>query len=234
MYLRSDITNAIIPVKFSLADSQLVDPKDTNGVPARAKISVRSDNFNTLYGGQIQVPVETVLRDFSAFTFVVEHDRKTYQRHFTAADVQAQIAQFEMKAIREGTSRIIPRVTVNNSPGSIIAPSGGVNTVVNEAPPPGLTVDENTETKNSDGSATYRWVLTIVAPYPIGNLYIEVRGQKILSWDVAPQSTGGLDIKGNSGKRPDFVFTNIPNAHGRYIVIVHTAAPTHLEAHYGT
>lgn len=102
MYIRSDTTNLTLPVLFYLGHPELVDPKDTRGIPPKASFRVQSVPINSLYQSQpIQIPVGIFLKDFSAFTFVVEADGKKYERQFSAEEVRAQIAMFATKVARE-------------------------------------------------------------------------------------------------------------------------------------
>jgi hypothetical protein len=120
MYLRSDINNATLPVLISVANYsggvpagiESLDPQDTSGVPPHTHFRVTSANIQTLYPGEpIQVPVELFLKDFLAFTFVVDYEGGHYERHFHAEEVKRQVAQFEAKAIDEMTRTAVPRVT---------------------------------------------------------------------------------------------------------------------------
>src|SRR5581483_6257029 len=73
-YIRSDITNIVLPVLFYVGTPALVAPQDTHGIPAHAEFKIRSENINTIFPNQpIQVPIELFLKDFSAFTFVFEY-----------------------------------------------------------------------------------------------------------------------------------------------------------------
>jgi len=66
-----------------------------------------------------------------------------------------------------------------------------------------------------DGSFLTTAIITLDAPYPVGNLYLQVHGRSIERLNVL-KSTGGAFMVGHSGKREGYSFTNIPNAFGEY------------------
>jgi len=151
MYLRSDINNAMLPVLISVANysggipggSESVEPQNTSGVPAHAHFRVSSANISTLYPGQpVQVPVEIFLKDFIAFTFVVDYDGGHYERHFSADEVKKQVAQFEVKVINESTRGVIPRVTKKPDSSPQVIVNG--NQTTNGAGSPIINGSDNT------------------------------------------------------------------------------------------
>lgn len=94
-------------------------------------------------------------------------------------------------------------VTVQNSPGSIVAPTGGTNTVINQAPPPTVTkLSENPTTQNTDGSFTRTLLVEVAAPVAPQNIAFFVKGPTVL--DIAINGVGsGPAIRAGSGKTPD-------------------------------
>lgn len=66
-----------------------------------------------------------------------------------------------------------------------------------------------------DGKYFTIFPVRLETPFPVSNLYIEVHGNTITQLEVAPERSG-VFVTGNSGNRPGFSFTNIPNASGRY------------------
>jgi hypothetical protein len=129
------------------------------------------------------------------------------------------------------SEKTAPSVSVTNSPGSIIAPSGGTNSVVNQAPPPDLKIDTVSVIKNADGTYTESALLHVIAPYPVGQISIVARAPGIKSFEVAPQRAGTV-ISGPEGVRPDFAFVTLEQAFGTYQAVVVTAAPQHVELEY--
>jgi hypothetical protein len=92
-YIRSDVTNATIPLYINAAEADAVNactpvvptsPKDTLGIPGFANFDVASSEkpffINIANDGK---PLSEFLRTFVPFTVVVQYDGKIYQRHFS-------------------------------------------------------------------------------------------------------------------------------------------------------
>jgi hypothetical protein len=73
--------------------------------------------------------------------------------------------------------------------------------------------------------------LSLISPYPIGNLYLEVRAKTIEEMDCMPMRTGGY-MGGHSGKRDGYIFTNMPNAYGKHELIIVTTQPENIQLIY--
>jgi hypothetical protein len=100
---------------------------------------------------------------------------------------------------------------------------GHIGHVVNEAPAPQFrTLSSNVS--ESNGVYTTTALIEVDAPYPVANLYLEVRSPTLIAFDVVPQRVGGFQ-RGHTGKRESFHFTNIPNASGRYLLTVRSSSP---------
>jgi hypothetical protein len=114
-----------------------------------------------------------------------------------------------------------PSLTVQNSPGSIIAPSGGNNTVVNQAPPPELKQLSGTDWKsNADGTVTSVAMFQVVAPYPPANLKVTAYGDAVLDVKIQPQREG-LIFEGSKGSGQGYAFDNLEQPYGTLAINVH-------------
>ena len=98
-----------------------------------------------------------------------------------------------------------PQVSVTNSPGSIIAPSGGRNSVTNNfgpAPASAQQLQENPIVANSDGSFTRTYLVKTTASTPQNNVAFLVKGKTVLDIDVNGVGTGAA-IRAGRGKTQD-------------------------------
>lgn len=118
-------------------------------------------------------------------------------------------------------NKIVPSITVTNSPGSIVSPSGGNNTVINQAPEPDLKIEPASTQEDRDGTFTTTAFIEVVSPYPPSQLYLEAHAQDISAFKVEPQRSGP-SVYGLTGKREGFSFTTIMSPFGRYRVTVQT------------
>jgi len=84
---------------------------------------------------------------------------------------------------------------------------------------PILEIGPQTSQENQDGTVTVRALLTIIAPIPPKQLFLEVHAPDILSFEVIPQRNGA-QIFGHSGKREGFAFTSLMQPFGSYIASV--------------
>jgi hypothetical protein len=102
-YIRSNITNETYPLYFNI-DGHLVPPSDTHGIPPNAFFGI-SVPFYTSTGSPLDV--EPFLAKLGDFTFTIQYDEQTYQRHFSLRMVRKQIEAFK----RSITPETEPTVT---------------------------------------------------------------------------------------------------------------------------
>lgn len=121
-YVRSDLTNARLPIFLMAQDSNApavrnpfqpaeipTKPEETYGIPGLAEFDVVTFEQATIMTGIDGVPVDQFLRDFGAFTVVLEYDGIKVEQKFTSERVKEEIAKFEKNANAERTTA--PRVT---------------------------------------------------------------------------------------------------------------------------
>lgn len=110
--------------------------------------------------------------------------------------------------------------------------SGGIAAhTVNQAPPPQLRQLSTSLAENSDGTYTTSFMFEVVAPYPPGNLSLEVHAATIISLDMVPQRAG-IHMSGHTGKRDGFAFTNLHSPFGKYLMTVRTGKQEQLVVNY--
>lgn len=98
---------------------------------------------------------------------------------------------------------------------------GQIGHTINQAPEPELTHTAPVTTTHPDGTFTISFLVEVISPYPVGQLYLEVHSDGIMSLDVVPQRTG-MSMSGHTGKREGWCFTTLMQAFGRYSVTVRT------------
>jgi len=151
-----------------------------------------------------------------------EHERR-FQNGYEADDSVA-----EALIRNSGPLVSIGDVVVSvNQQGGITA-----HTVVQQAPEPDLQISEVSANRlESDGLYHSYVVVTVIAPYPVGNLALEVHAATIRSMDVNPMRSG-IFMQGHSGTREGHCFTNIPQASRSYRLDLTTAKPERFEIRY--
>jgi hypothetical protein len=108
-YLRSDITNETIPIYLLAVDASIANactpqvptlPKDTSGIPAFADFDIVSYRkpFMMNVIGDDAVTLTNFLNTFVPFTIVLKYNGKSYQRQFSRAEIDRQVAMLEKVA----------------------------------------------------------------------------------------------------------------------------------------
>jgi hypothetical protein len=121
-YIRSDLTNARLPVLLMAQDPNAptipnpfqppeipTKPEETYGIPGLAEFDIVTFENTTVQSGVDGIPASQFLRDFGAFTVVLEYDGIKIEQKFTSDIVKAAITKFEKTANPERTTA--PRVT---------------------------------------------------------------------------------------------------------------------------
>lgn len=120
-----------------------------------------------------------------------------------------------------------PQIT-NNCPNGICISGGPVsNPTVNNYgdPEPTFTIIETAVNNQPDGDAfKTQFHLVIDSKHAIPNPRLTVSAPTIKKMNAGPERTGPVVI-GWSGVRDGSAFTNLPNAHGTYLVTVICASP---------
>lgn len=94
--------------------------------------------------------------------------------------------------------------------------------IVNIGPPdPKITITPIQTNIERDGKFFSSFMLDIESVAAIPNLYLQANAQTIESFDPSPQRIG-VTMIGHSGKRDGFAFTNLQQAHGKYLLSIVT------------
>ena len=156
-------------------EAEVIEPKAPIAQPRKSKTELKIEEANALAKLERQ---RNIAREKTAHS--------DFERHQPLAPAT------------KPSPRSTPSVSVTNSPGSIIAPSGGVNTIINQAPPPGIRITEPPAIlQRPDGSFDRYFTLEIVTAAPPGNLVIAVKGTAVTGVDVNPLTQGVVQF----GKR---------------------------------
>lgn len=100
--------------------------------------------------------------------------------------------------------------------------------IINQTPKPELVWRESRQEALSTGKTQTTARLSVITPFPIGNLYLEVHGKTIEEMHLSPMRSGAFHT-GNAGKRDGFAFTNVPQAFGDYQLIIISSEPEIFE-----
>ena len=134
------------------------------------------------------------------------------------------------------TQKENPSVSVTNSPGSIIAPSGGKNSITNNfGPPPPpkplLKLVSENETDHADGSHTLIRTVEMNAPYS-GSLTVSIKAAGLRNASISSLTvtripgttlmTSGGGVQHNVVQGDGFYSTTIPTPSGQYAITVLT------------
>lgn len=117
------------------------------------------------------------------------------------------------------------RITIKDSPGSVATINQrGDNVIINPQvgiPPPKFSIKYISRNVPTDTLFKTELLLTINSAVQINNLYLEAKAPSIVEFSANAQRTGMIQT-GHTGKRSGWAFTNIPNAWGRWKLIVLT------------
>ena len=117
------------------------------------------------------------------------------------------------------------KITITDSPGSIATINQkGDNVIINpqiSIPPPKFSINYISRNVPIDTLYKTELLLIINSAVQINNLYLEARAQSIVEFSANAQRTGLVQI-GHTGTRNGWAFTNIPNAWGRWKLIILT------------
>jgi hypothetical protein len=144
--------------------------------------------------------------------FTVRELRTYVQRLYDAIDAKVHHAA--------SAGQPVPVVISNNQQGGITAATVNVTAV----PEPSLAIQQEFMNHPENAEFHSRAELVLDAPYPVGNLYIEVRARSIKRIELASKRAGVV-LTGHSGIRDGWAFTNVPNAHGKFQLDIFTTEP---------
>jgi len=121
-YLRSDLTNARLPILVLAQDPNAPDtpnpfqpimiptkPEETFGIPGLAEFDIVTFEGTVINTGVDGIPVSQFLREFGAFTLVLEYDGLKIEQKFPADQIRKAIDKFEKDITPKRTTS--PRVT---------------------------------------------------------------------------------------------------------------------------
>lgn len=120
-------------------------------------------------------------------------------------------------------------VTISGSNNQVTI--GHIGDVINQAPAPELTLGSVTRKETSNG---YETVIDaeVLSPYPVGTLNLEAWAPGITRFEAQMQRSG-TQMTGHSGVRPDYAFTSVQNAFGKYKLYIQTPHAENIEIKYG-
>jgi hypothetical protein len=162
-YLRSDLTNAPLPIYILAQDddeSKIAAciprvptlPRETFGIPSFADFDVGTYDKSFAEFAKDGISLAKFLSDFVPFTVVLEYDGTTYTRHFSKDEVAKQIDIFEKSLSLESIPRVLRKANATPSPLVPLHPLVPTNaTPVPSASLPALKLFPLT---NSDASPT--------------------------------------------------------------------------------
>ena len=123
-------------------------------------------------------------------------------------------------------------VSVTDSPGSIIAPSGGNNTVNNYgAPPPRLELVSAVQFIGKHDERTYQWACTIRVTGTPDNVVVAVRGTSVKDTNVNPLDQGTANT--GSWSALDVQYMKVSSPKGRYQIVINTSSDTEPDVQFG-
>jgi len=122
---------------------------------------------------------------------------------------------------------------VSNSPGSIIAPSGGINTIINQAPPPQLKIITPAAiSQRPDGSFDRYFTIDVSTASPPGNLVIAVKGKTVTAIGINPITQGM--VSSGAWVKDDIHYVRIQSPFGKYQITINTTdSKSTPEVNYG-
>lgn len=123
-YLRSDLTNATLPLfllaqdpdetklKICLAQTWVPTlPQETFGIPAFADFDIVTFEKAVTLAGVDGMPLSKFLNDFVPFTIFLEYDGTKYERRFSKDEVLKQVETFERSFNPQSVPRVMRRTT---------------------------------------------------------------------------------------------------------------------------
>jgi hypothetical protein len=122
-YVRSDLTNAHLPIFILAEDPDIAAkdpspffpaniptrPEETYGIPGLAEFDIVTYEQVIIQTGVDGVPVEQFLREFGAFTLILEYDGIKVEQKFSSELIKQAISKFENSINPQRTT--VPRVT---------------------------------------------------------------------------------------------------------------------------
>ena len=122
-YIRSDLTNAQLPIyiiafgpdhqarpgEISFPNMFPTLPEETYGIPGLAEFDIVTHKTQAIQSGVDGMPLSKFLREFGAFTLVLEYDGIKLEKQFTADSIKKQLELFDKSLNPQNAT--IPRVT---------------------------------------------------------------------------------------------------------------------------
>jgi hypothetical protein len=128
-YLRSDVTNVQLPilvlaqdpdeskVKACFAQAWVPTiPQETFGIPAFADFDVATYEKPFVEIGKDGITLTKFMNDFVPFTIVLEYDGTKYQRQFSKAEVENQVAIYKRTFTPQSDPRVVRRANAKPPP----------------------------------------------------------------------------------------------------------------------
>jgi hypothetical protein len=129
-YLRSDLTNVQIPILIAAQDPDdaakaLVcvgqpwvptSPDETFGIPPFADFDIVTFEKPFVQPGIDGITLTKFMNDFVPFTIVIEYEGTKYQRQFSKAEVELQVALFQRSLTPQTNPRVMRKVNAKPAP----------------------------------------------------------------------------------------------------------------------
>jgi hypothetical protein len=125
----------------------------------------------------------------------------------------------------QGNNNIITQ----NQQGGINAQKVVINNTIN--PPPSFELKEIFTNQPKQGKYHSQVQLTVITPFPLGNLYVEVQAPSIEDMDMTPMRAGGF-MTGLQHAGNGRAFINVPSAYGNYLINIITGHPEKFSLFY--
>jgi len=103
-YLRSDLTNAQLPIYLLAQSAEAITalacfpnpriptlPDETFSIPPHADFEITTFNKTFIETGKDGIPIDMFWKNFGPFALILEYDDVHFQRHFSRKEIQGQI-----------------------------------------------------------------------------------------------------------------------------------------------
>jgi hypothetical protein len=137
-FVRSDRTNEQRPIYLAAEDLTPdpnrpayvpvpmlpTSPDDTFGIPGLADLDIQTFDQPFMQNGIDGVPISRFMREFGAFTLILNYDGITVERHFRTDQMMSQVALLEKQTHSQNTStpRIARKPTARPVPSRTMTP----------------------------------------------------------------------------------------------------------------
>jgi hypothetical protein len=128
-YMRSDLTNAEVPIFIVAQDPDDAKalvcvgqpwvptiPEETFGIPPFADFDVVTFEKPFVQPGIDGITLAKFMNDFVPFSIILEYDGTKYERQFSKAEVERQVALFERSLTPQSNPRVMRKANAKPAP----------------------------------------------------------------------------------------------------------------------